>query len=128
MKSNPGKCMTIYDLPSVAKKALPKASAPTNIISGYKKTGIVPFNRHAFEEREFVPAIATDRNEPKVAAESVENVTLSVDAVALSVSNLNLPSTVTFDSVGTSSAGHVVEDFSSSSLRPLQKSPPGREM
>ena len=35
IKNNPGKWKTIYDLPSVARKALAKANAPTNVISGF---------------------------------------------------------------------------------------------
>lgn len=61
MKSNPGKTMTIYDVAELAGKALPKASTPSNIMSGFRVSGIFPFNRNVFEDWEFAPSNVTDR-------------------------------------------------------------------
>ena len=61
MKNNPGKTMTIYDLPGIIKKTLPKAATPENITAGFKAAGIVPFDRDIFKEDDFLPAYVTDR-------------------------------------------------------------------
>lgn len=61
MKNNPGQVMTIYDLPGLVAEALPKATSPANILSGFRVTGIFPFNRDIFEEHEFAPSLPTDK-------------------------------------------------------------------
>ncbi|XP_066591430.1 uncharacterized protein [Prorops nasuta] len=61
MKNNPGKRMTIYYLSSIVRKALPRATTPTNIISGFLCTGIYPFNKDIFGETDFMPSDVTDR-------------------------------------------------------------------
>lgn len=60
MKNHPGKRLTIYDLPSIAKLALPLASTPRNILAGFSCTGIWPFNREIFSEADFAPSTVTD--------------------------------------------------------------------
>lgn len=60
IRNNPGKRMTIYDLPSIVKTALPLATTPTNIMSGFACTGIWPFNDRVFRENEFAPSLPTD--------------------------------------------------------------------
>jgi len=44
MKSNPGQTMSIYDIPQIVATALPSAANAANICSGFKVSGIVPFN------------------------------------------------------------------------------------
>ncbi|XP_050305840.1 uncharacterized protein LOC126742984 [Anthonomus grandis grandis] len=61
MRNNPGKTMTIYNIPAIAKEALPLASTPSNIQAGFKVSGIYPFNRHIFSEDEFLPSAVSDR-------------------------------------------------------------------
>lgn len=60
MTMNPGKRMTIYDIPQIAAGALPDATSPRNITSGFKVSGIHPFNPNVFGEDEFLPSIVTD--------------------------------------------------------------------
>lgn len=57
---NPGKRMTIYDISQIAAGALPDATSPRNITSGFKVSGIHPFNPNVFGEDEFLPSIVTD--------------------------------------------------------------------
>lgn len=40
MKVNPSKTMTIYDVPSLIRTALPTAGSPSNIQAGFRSTGI----------------------------------------------------------------------------------------
>ena len=38
-----------------------KAMTPTNIIAGFKKTGIFPLDEHIFNECYFLPSLVTDQ-------------------------------------------------------------------
>lgn len=56
MRSNPGKTMTIYEIPELANQAFIQAMTPANIIAGFRTTGIVPFNRECFIDSDFAAA------------------------------------------------------------------------
>ena len=71
MKNHPGQSMTIYDLPEIVAKALPLAATPSNICSGFRVSGIFPFDRQIFGEDEYVPSYTTDRPDPTVMRSSV---------------------------------------------------------
>ncbi|XP_059060761.1 uncharacterized protein LOC131853752 [Achroia grisella] len=74
MSSNPGKTMSIYDLPAIVKEALPLALNPMNIINAFKKSGIWPCNEDVFQESDFAPSFVTDRPDPSNQNQSlVEN-------------------------------------------------------
>lgn len=61
LRSNPGKTVTIYDIPSLVNEAQMSAVIPRNILSGFQSTGIFPFNRELFSDVDFAPAVTTDR-------------------------------------------------------------------
>lgn len=61
MTSNPGKTVTIYDIPGIVKVALPNALTQRNIVSGFEATGIMPFNRNIFTDSDFLSSSVTDR-------------------------------------------------------------------
>lgn len=61
IRSNPGKRMTIYNIPALAKEAYLLAMTPKNITAGFQCTGIWPFNRYVFSDAEFDPSSVTDR-------------------------------------------------------------------
>jgi len=64
MRNHPGKYMTIiYDFLSLVSEALRKSVTPTNISSGFRACGIVPFNRDIFTEA-VTPSLPTDRTQP----------------------------------------------------------------
>lgn len=64
--------MTIYDIASVSTSAFAKAFTPANIVAGFKRCGIEPFDTSLFDEDgEFLAASVTDRPPP---AESVPSV------------------------------------------------------
>lgn len=65
MRSNPGKTMSIYDIPGIVASAAPLALTSSNIQAGFRKTGIYPYNRHLFTELDFAPAFVTDRPSPE---------------------------------------------------------------
>ena len=62
VKTHPGKVMTIYVLSSTAKGALLKANTSQNIVSGFNKSEIFPYNPDVFQDHDFAPSFATDRN------------------------------------------------------------------
>ncbi|KAF2891149.1 hypothetical protein ILUMI_15024 [Ignelater luminosus] len=64
LKNNPGKSLTIYDLPKIINQAHLKAVTPANIVSGFSSAGISSFNADPFDDSDFLPAIVTDRPAP----------------------------------------------------------------
>ncbi|XP_039659048.1 uncharacterized protein LOC120560514 [Perca fluviatilis] len=66
MRTQPGKTLTIYDIPILVTTALPRAATPSYITSGFVCIGICPFNPDIFEEQDFSPAYVTDRPVPCV--------------------------------------------------------------
>ena len=61
LRNHPGQRMTIHDIPGIVNIALPKANTPTNIMNGFKKCGISPYNKDIFEDHEFAPAEPTNQ-------------------------------------------------------------------
>jgi hypothetical protein len=55
--------ITIYNIAHCMKEAHTKALTPINIHSGFRKTGIYPFNREIFSEYDFLMSAVTDRIE-----------------------------------------------------------------
>jgi len=55
--------MTIYDIPQILAGALPDAVLPRNIMSGFKVSGIWPFDRNIFREDEFAQSLVSDIDE-----------------------------------------------------------------
>jgi len=68
MKSNPGKTMMIYNIPTIVKLALQNAATPKNIISRFQATGVWPFNHDIFTDADFSASFVTDRPMPNDAA------------------------------------------------------------
>ena len=54
-QQKPGVPLTIYDISGLVKIAHAKAVTPTNIITGFKKTGIFPLDEDNFDECNFFP-------------------------------------------------------------------------
>lgn len=84
LRSNPGKSMTIYDVPSIVRDALPLALNPLNVIKGFQVTGIEPYNKEIFSDCDFLPSSVTDHplSDPKegnTLVSSGENTQLSDD-------------------------------------------------
>ena len=64
--SNPGKAITIYEISAILGKAYPRAFTPANIISGFRITGIYPYDSNVFTDEDFLSAQITDRDLPTV--------------------------------------------------------------
>ena len=60
------KCKTIpmYNVSELCGKAYPKALTPENIISGFRSTGIFPFDRNVFKDHEYLSSYVSDRPYP----------------------------------------------------------------
>ena len=58
MKQNPGRVITADLLASMVGQAYPTAFTPVNVLSGFKKTGIYPFNPSSVDDRQLVPSNA----------------------------------------------------------------------
>ena len=99
MTTNPGRAMTIYDIPGIVKIALLRAVTHQNIVSGFECTGIFPFNPDVFQEYEFLPSSVTDRENPSTSANdgnsgSEPSSAASVETVEPET-NINKPTTST---------------------------------
>lgn len=57
--------MTIYDIPGIVNSSFPLAFTPSNILVGFRKSGISPFDREWFHAlADYAPGYVTDRVEP----------------------------------------------------------------
>ena len=79
MRSNPGKTVTIHDIPGVVKAAQEVSMTSRYIVSGFKSIGIYPFNRHIYTEDDFAsadvydqPILAEAMNTPNTFEENAE--------------------------------------------------------
>ena len=118
MLSNPGKAMTIYNIPEIAKVAFPLSMTPKNILSGFSSCGIHPFNPQIFSDFDFAPSLVTDRPLP---VEASSELVASQNSPSTSIVALNLslqePSTSAHVESFTECSGLVTPD----KLRPLPK-------
>ncbi|KAB0804365.1 hypothetical protein PPYR_01335 [Photinus pyralis] len=89
MKNNPGKRMTMYNIPSIAREAIQLAAVPKNITSGFRCCGIWPFNRNIFSDDEFAPSSVTDR--PLNTASAVGEKEAILCPASTSTSSIEMP-------------------------------------
>ena len=64
MISNPGKTVTIYEIPKLAAIAIPLAFKLQNIQKGFEKPGIWPLNSNTFSNKDFICSSVTDQDAP----------------------------------------------------------------
>nr|CAI5816983.1 unnamed protein product [Callosobruchus analis] len=65
MLSNPGKTVTIYNIPGFVKTVMSQTFSQDNILSGFKKAGIHPFNPDVFSDEDFLCSAVTDKDCPQ---------------------------------------------------------------
>ncbi|KAJ8706846.1 hypothetical protein PYW07_012924 [Mythimna separata] len=58
---HPGKTISIYNIAELLGQAFDRAMTPSNIKSGFRKTGIFPFDRHIFTDNDYMPSEVTNR-------------------------------------------------------------------
>ena len=61
MRENPGRSMSILVILSIVSYAYLLAFIPSNIVAGFQKTGIYPFERNAITPNEYLQNYATCR-------------------------------------------------------------------
>ncbi|XP_045457548.1 MFS-type transporter clz9-like [Melitaea cinxia] len=66
MISQPGKTVPIYEVAQFANTAYVAAFSMENVIAGFQKTGIHPFNKNTFTEDDFLTSFVTDRPMPEL--------------------------------------------------------------
>ncbi|XP_018393355.1 PREDICTED: uncharacterized protein LOC108772330 [Cyphomyrmex costatus] len=90
MTNHPGKTMTIYDIPGVVKDSLPQALNPANIMSGFKGSGLWPFNADIFQDSDFAASYVTDRPMSIDPEKDTVNFTQNVSNLTLDLENTKL--------------------------------------
>lgn len=60
LKANPGKVVTVNEISSLFGKAFLASATPSTAINGFRKTGIVPFNKFIFGEEDFAASNVSD--------------------------------------------------------------------
>lgn len=127
LRNNPGKTMTIYNIPEIVKVALPLALTQNNIQAGFRATGIMPYNRDKFTDIDFGPSYVTDRPMPANstnAGTSGLTTIYSIDPQPSTSGSLSNPLPV---DNSTSTVQNISSDgiyFSPEIVRPLPKAPP----
>ncbi|CAH2008958.1 unnamed protein product [Acanthoscelides obtectus] len=61
MISNPGRTVTIYNIPGFVNTIMSQAFSLSNILSGFRSTGIHPYNPDIFTDDDFLCSAVTDR-------------------------------------------------------------------
>lgn len=64
MVNHPGQTITLQDIAGLVGNAYKRSITPINIMKGFLKTGICPFDSHIFTSNEFLSSSVTDRPPP----------------------------------------------------------------
>ncbi|KAK6177151.1 hypothetical protein SNE40_015311 [Patella caerulea] len=116
--SHPGQTITIYNynMSELLNSAFPKAFTISNIMSGFRRPGIWPFNRDAFKDDEFLGAFVTDRPNPDITLDDEITTGESSD------DRVNLPST------STDKSNEIRAALMPEQIRPFVKAGPRRKV
>ncbi|KAK6166826.1 hypothetical protein SNE40_023441 [Patella caerulea] len=63
LRNHPGKPIGIYDIASILCEPWKLSMTMTNICSGFRKSGIYPYNCDIFSDSEYMPSDVTDRQQ-----------------------------------------------------------------
>ena len=72
MAKNPGRVVTEDVLAALVGEAFAQSHTPLNILGGFKKTGIYPFNPGEVSDRQLAPSMALRKPMPQVPTFSPE--------------------------------------------------------
>lgn len=121
MLNNPGRTITIHDIGNLLGYAHPKAVTPSNIMSGFRVTGISAYSPDVFFEDNFMASAVTNHEAPT--AEGVEESTSAAQATPLPP-NLSQSTTVsTAKPTSSETSRPVPQPKPCSSLTPEQVRP-----
>ena len=67
---NAGRPMSIHIIPSVVNYGFINAFNQKNILSGFRSTGIYPFDRNAIPDDRYAPSFTTDRPDPSTSTQA----------------------------------------------------------
>lgn len=131
---NVGKPINIYHIPQLVTIAYNKAFTRQNVVSGFEKTGIWPFNSQVFTDVDVRPATVTDRplekgSDPALKAPvgaTQEPTSSSENPIPPSVAGSSLPSTSTPSKSNTRDPQRV-EHCSPEDVCPYPKAAPRQE-
>ena len=62
LRCNPGKKVTIYEIPALINEPQQTSLVPRNILSGFSYTGNWPYNPELFTSADFAPSFVTDQD------------------------------------------------------------------
>ena len=129
--NHPGRHISIYEIAELVGEAYPKSFTQSNIIQGFKVTGICPLNSDIFSDEEFLSSYVTDRPRPPSADQNIE---LSVilneipETPGPSTSNVSQENYLIYQDHETEIArileNHHHSPVTPETVRPFQKAPP----
>ena len=64
MRQRPGRVITTDVLASMVAQAYPTSFTPVNVLSGFKKAGVYPFNPSEVDDRQLAPSTAFQTEKP----------------------------------------------------------------
>ena len=64
--------MTIYNIPQMVALAFSRAMTIENISSGFRVTGIYPFDPNVHTQEDFAPSLVTDRPNPDMCEPGID--------------------------------------------------------
>lgn len=94
MLNNPGQTITIYEVSELVGKAFSPAFTSSNIETGFRKSGIYPYDENIFTDIDFLSSAVTDRPNPEInlPSQNIEAIDRSQEATATSEIDLPGPS------------------------------------
>lgn len=114
MRSNPGKTITIHNIPALSVEPINGGATPGNIKSGLAVTGIFPFNENIFSDEDFIGAEVTDR--PLLACFHTPENESQAESVPQQINEIDVSMNV---EVEPADLDRTLED-----IHPFQKAPP----
>lgn len=81
LKTNPGRTVSIYQVAKFLNQAYEKTATREIASSGFRATGISPWNPNIFPDHVFLPSLTTDVPMPVPAAEGNESLNEDVDGM-----------------------------------------------
>lgn len=117
MLNHPGKTISIYEMAELSGNAFKQSFTLSNITSGFRATGLQPFNDEIFTDADFNKASVTDRPEPNQPTDNCTTSASQSNSAQIDTTvNQNLNSSE--ESIVTQIKSHVVQTQSNISQVP----------